>query len=89
MPRLKIGRPLKMPAEGENAMLGIVGTPELKRKLIAAAERNRRSLSAEMRFRIEKTFRDDEIMQRLDEIEERWGEEGRRTWLRARLNRVA
>ncbi len=80
------GRPTTVAREGEKATLGIRAAPSLKMKLLAAAKVSARSLSAEAEFRLEQSFRDDEVLQRLDEIEERWGEEWRRIGLRARLN---
>jgi predicted transcriptional regulator len=50
------GRPGREPAEGERVKLGLRVTPEVKRRLDAAAEQNGRSQSQEAEFRLERSF---------------------------------
>lgn len=49
--------------------LSLRATPEIRVKLIAAADRNGRSLSAEITIRLEKSLRDDDVMAALERIE--------------------
>jgi hypothetical protein len=48
--------------------VGFICPASLRQRLAAAAADNRASLSEEVKQRLERSFRDDEIMARLDEI---------------------
>ena len=50
------GRPRIEPAEGERVQLSFRVTPELKRRLTAAADKSGRSQSQEAEFRLERSF---------------------------------
>ena len=54
--RKRAGRPQRQPEEGERVQLSFRITPELKRALMAAAEKSGRSQSQEAEFRLEKSF---------------------------------
>lgn len=67
------GRPRqRKPKPGERLHLGLRVSPELKRKLENAAKESTRSLSQEAEFRLEYSFRAEELieqhLQRIDEI---------------------
>lgn len=49
----RMGRPTKPPKEGERVQLGLRVTPEMKRRLEAAATKRGRSLSQEAELRLE------------------------------------
>jgi hypothetical protein len=63
----QVGRPVTKATDGEKATLGIRAAPGMKSKLIEAAKRNGRSLSAEAELRLEQSF---QIEAMLDEA---WG----------------
>ena len=52
----RIGRPTKPPAPGERVPLGLRVTPEMKRRLEAAATKKGRSLSQEVELRLERSL---------------------------------
>jgi hypothetical protein len=62
------GRPPKDPPN-PNPTIAIIGSPDLKAALIEAARVNNRSITQEARARLERTFRDDDIIARLKVIE--------------------
>jgi hypothetical protein len=62
MGKKRIGRPSKAPKPGERAALSLRVTAETKRKLDAAAQEAKRSLSQEAEFRIESSFRDRDLL---------------------------
>jgi TraY domain len=52
----KPGRPVKAPIEGERIMIGVRVTPEMKNKLMEAAEASGRSLSQEAEIRLQQSL---------------------------------
>lgn len=53
----KVGRPTKAPKHGARRVsLGLRVTPDVKRQLDAAADKNGRSQSQEAEFRLERSF---------------------------------
>ena len=63
--RKAVGRPISQPTEGGKVMLGLRVSPSLKRKMIAAMGESFRSLSAEAEFRLERSFDNDELVERI------------------------
>jgi hypothetical protein len=55
----RIGRPTKAPKAGERIPLSLTVPAETKRKLLAAADKTKRSLSQEAEFRLEQSFSND------------------------------
>jgi hypothetical protein len=70
----KLGRPRKPIADGERCSLGLRVTASIKRLVEAAADGSGRSVSQEVEHRLERSFRDDEVLRRLDAIEARLGD---------------
>lgn len=69
------GRPTKGRELGERVQLSLRVTPEMKRRLDSAAAASGRSQSQEAEFRLERTFRDDEVLSEMRAIREelqRW-----------------
>ena len=67
---MKIGRPRKRNLEpGVTTSLGLKVRIETKSRIAEAADESGWSMSREVEFRLERTFRDDEILSRLDKIE--------------------
>lgn len=64
----KIGRPRKGCELGERMALGLRVTAEAKAKLEKAADESGRSQSQEAEARLERTFRDDEVLAELRAI---------------------
>lgn len=64
----KPGRPRKADAVRRRTQVGLRVTVELKRKLEDAIAKNGRSLAQESELRIERTFRDDEVLAELRAI---------------------
>jgi hypothetical protein len=62
------GRPARKLKAGERVPLGLRVTPEIKRQLDAAADRNGRSQSQEAEFRIEQSFKQQELLQDVLEL---------------------
>jgi TraY domain len=52
----KPGRPMKAPTEGERVMIGVRVTPEMKNRLMEAAEKSGRSLSQEAEIRLQQSL---------------------------------
>lgn len=65
----RIGRPMKAATPGTRVGLGLRVKADTKARLIEGAKANSRSLSQEAEMRIERSFRDDEIIERLARIE--------------------
>ncbi len=65
---MTVGRPPLSHKERRLASMGFRPTPEIRTKLEVAAAENKRSLSKEIEFRLEMTFRDDWVLERLREI---------------------
>src|SRR5262245_45832960 len=59
--RRSVGRPRQEPEPGERVQLSFRVTPELKRRLDAAATKSGRSQSQEAEFRLEQSFDREEI----------------------------
>lgn len=59
----KIGRPPKAPEEGERLAMAFRVTAATKRKLAAAADREGRSQSQEAEFRLEASFKDEQLLE--------------------------
>lgn len=66
----KLGRPRKTPL-GKRASLGLRVTAKIKRRLEKAADASGRTQSQEAEARIERTFRDDEILAKLVFLEQK------------------
>ena len=63
------GRPRTTAVEvGSKVMMSMRVPPKMRRQLEKAIAVNGRSLTQEMEFRIERTFRDDELLAELREI---------------------
>jgi len=58
----RTGRPFKAPEPGERIMLGFRVTADMKTKIVAAAHATGRSLSQEVEFRLERSFREDDLI---------------------------
>jgi TraY domain len=58
------GRPARTPEPGERFPMSFRATPELKAKLVLACEVNGRSLAQEIEFRLEGSFREQELIER-------------------------
>jgi hypothetical protein len=65
MAQARIGRPPKSPTPGERIGMSLRVTPEMKNQLERAALANGRSLSQEAEFRLQQSFRDDDLLPRL------------------------
>jgi hypothetical protein len=61
-PPKRLGRPTTEPKAGAKATLNVRAAPSLKQQLLDAAQQADRSLSAEMEFRLEFSFRDEELL---------------------------
>ena len=61
----KPGRPRKDDAVRRRSMIGFRASLDLRNKLDAAVSLNGRSLSQETEIRVERSFRDDELMSEL------------------------
>jgi hypothetical protein len=68
MNRKRAGRPSRELQPGERVPMSFRVTPELKAKMDAAAEESGRSVTQEIEFRLEQSFRDDRIEAQLEEI---------------------
>src|SRR4051794_34715099 len=66
------GRPRREPGQGERVQLGLRVTPELKRKLDAAAEQSGRSQSQEAEYRLEGSFGREALLSELLSISFGW-----------------
>lgn len=62
------GRPTKSATPGTRASLGLKVTADLKARLEAAAAASGRTQSQEAEWRIDRSFREDEVMAELREI---------------------
>jgi hypothetical protein len=60
-----VGRPISQPLGGGKVVLGVRVSPTLKRKIISALQVSHRSLSAEAEFRLERSFDNDELVERV------------------------
>jgi hypothetical protein len=61
----KPGRPRTRLEDHPGAHVGFRSSRALKDRLTAAAEQSRRSLSAEVQFRLEQSFRDEDLADRI------------------------
>lgn len=62
-----VGRPKK--EDARRATISTRVTDELRKAIGEASKKTGRSLAQEIEFRLERSFRDDEIIERLDRIE--------------------
>lgn len=62
------GRPRREPEPGERVVMSFRVTPSIKYAIEGAAEENGRSQAQEIEARLERSFRDEEILVRLDAI---------------------
>jgi hypothetical protein len=67
-PKRRRGPPIVEPREGEKSTLGVRATPDLKRELVAAAERNGASLSEECVSRLKFSFDYEKIERRMTQF---------------------
>lgn len=65
--KLRMGRPVVDPIEGERAALGLRVRPEIKRLIEKSAVASGRSQSQEAELRIEQSYRDDDLVRRIIE----------------------
>jgi hypothetical protein len=63
-PAKRLGRPTTAPKARQKATLNVRASPRLKKLLLEAADENDRSLSAEMEFRLEASFADQDTLTR-------------------------
>jgi len=70
---MRPGRPAIAAKQGQKATLGIRATAELKDRLIAAANRNDRSLSQEAELRLERSFEFDSVEAFMRDLAQRLG----------------
>lgn len=70
MDKRRVGRPRTRLGEGPGDYVGFRAPPELKARLAAAAAATGRSLSTETQFRLEQSFRDDQLLAALAELRE-------------------
>ena len=64
----RAGRPTKQPTPGSRASLGLKVTDEIKQRLDMAAKASGRTQSQEAEARLERTFRDEDLLPQLLEI---------------------
>ena len=67
--RKSAGRPRQEPEEGQRVVLSFRITPELKRRLDAAADQNGRSSAQECELRLEKSFEEDRLSGRFSQLQ--------------------
>ena len=61
----KMGRPIKPSRPGERAALGFRITADTKQKLVSAAEKSGRSQSQEAEFRLEQSFKNENLQSQI------------------------
>jgi hypothetical protein len=57
------GRPRKPDEEAKREQMSFRTTPVMRDKILASAEASGRSIAQELEFRIERSFRDDDVIQ--------------------------
>ena len=67
--RKSAGRPRQEPEEGQRVVLSFKITPELKRRLDAAADQNGRSSAQECELRLDKSFEEDRLSERFSQLQ--------------------